>query len=112
MARLSVNLLQLNNRQTRVILVGAVVMVLMVFIPPWVHEYRNELGSARTLFAGYGTLISPPTTTSTYNLYATHVDWLLLLTQVIAAAGILFAALVYLADRNPDTSRLMRNYRR
>ncbi len=94
------------------LIAGIIAILVMIYIPPWVHEYRNEFGVGRTVGAGYGTLANPPSTSATYNLYSTHIDVVLLLIQLVAAAGITFGALVYLADRNPDTARLMRRYRR
>lgn len=112
MARLHFSLLRLNTRQIRAFLAGLAVIVIMGFFPPWVHEYRTEMGKKFPINAGYGPLTSPPVATSTYNLYATHVDVVTLLIQWIVAAGVTFGLLVYLADRNPETSRLSRRYER
>jgi hypothetical protein len=112
MRDLRVSLLKMNRRQTRAFIAGIAVFLFMGFYPPWVHEYRNELGGRRTVSAGYGFLTSPPSAAATYNLHDTHVDLPLLLVGWLVAAGITFGAIVYFADRNADAQRLLRRYER
>ena len=112
MGRITNCLLKLNRRQTRALVAGVIAIVLIGFYPPWYHEYQNEVGGRRTVSAGFGSLTSPPVSLSPDNYRATHVDLVVLLTEWVIATAITFGAIIYMADRNPDTTRLLHRYER
>jgi hypothetical protein len=106
------SLLKMNRRQTRAFIAGFAILLFMGFYPPWVHEYRNEVGGRRTVSAGFGTLISPPAAMSTQNLHGTHVDLVLLLAEWLVASGVTFGVVVWLADRRTEKPGRLRHHKR
>ena len=101
----------LNRRQTRVLVLSLVVAAVVVLFPPWVHEYHYEPVGRHQVFAGFNFLGAPPETPATYQLYATHLDYVMLLIEIAGVLGFGFGALLTMGDDLPVASTRHRSFR-
>lgn len=102
---------QFNRRQTRVLAISAALFLLILAFPPWVHEYRYEQGGRHQVQAGFRFIGAPPVTQATYQLYATHLDYPMLLIILLGAAGFAVGALRTMADGLPRVTTRHRSFR-
>jgi hypothetical protein len=102
---------EFNRRQLRVLVIGSVLLVVVLLFPPWVHEYRYESGPDHEVFAGLRFILLPPTPEATYQLYATHVDYLIVLIEVLGAIGFTWGSLRAMSDGLPRVSTHHRSFR-
>ena len=83
----------MNKMQKRIIVAGALVIILMGLIPPWTYTF-NYKSVQRTKPAGYALIIAPPPPEKLHMAAGVELDFIRLLVQWVItgiAMGVGFA---------------------
>lgn len=88
-----------NARQLRVLVGVAVLLVAVLLVPPWLHEYRSEAGERWLIFAGFRPAFLPPSTNASFNLHATRVDYVMLSVEVAGLVALAIGGMRSMSDR-------------
>ena len=89
----------LNSRQNRALLASCALLAGVLLMPPWLHEYRSEAGEKWLMFVGFRPLFLPPSTTATFQLHSTHVDYVMLSVEVLGVAALAVGGVRSMSDR-------------
>lgn len=104
-------LLLLNRRQTRAIVIGALVFVLVGLFPPWHHVYINEVGHERTEPAGFHVITQHPLPLASANWYTARISVGILALEWLAVIAATAALVRSLRNRNDAEAHPFNRYR-
>lgn len=104
-------LLTLNRRQTRAMLTGIFVCILMGLFPPWEQLYVNELGGWWDRPAGTSFILSPPEEHSMPNYMGATVNWTQLVVQWLVTGVITLGYMWRFRDSLGDPAPLRPRHR-
>jgi hypothetical protein len=89
----------LNARQNRVLIGAAVLLAILLLVPPWLHEYRTAAGDQWLIFAGFRPVFAPPATASLFQLHATRVDYAMLAVELLGLLALTTGGVRSMSDR-------------